>query len=230
MNQKNEIKILKTIPEKQQTRTLYERIFQDTKAFTDFYYLEKCKNDNRILVKEINKEIVAMVHMIPYTFQMCGQGIKSFYIFAVATDERYRRMGMMQQLLDKALEVARQEHAAFLYLLPVHPEVYKKAGYQTICNFTCLRADEYDDYTQIQASYDYYILRDEEYMRLDRLKRAALMQDVEEDTGLPENAVIMAKIVDVKKLQTVLHLSNTATGQEVLEKLRQLKGYVCEDV
>ena len=77
------------------TRALWEEVFQeDTKAFLDYYYYIKTR-DNQIFVIEEDGAIRSMIHLNPYQVKVENRYFPSAYIIAVATEKPYRSRGYM---------------------------------------------------------------------------------------------------------------------------------------
>lgn len=90
--------------ENYKTRALWECVFpEDTKAFLDYYYYFKTK-ENEIFVIEEDGAIRSMLQLNPYMVQMEETSYLCHYVIAVATEESYRRRGYMGQLLRKAMQ------------------------------------------------------------------------------------------------------------------------------
>lgn len=109
--------------ERQQTRHLWEQIFtEDTKHFLDYYYDVKTR-DNQVFVVE-DSDIIAMLHLNPYEVRIEDCIQKLHYIVAVATDERYRRRGIMGQLLKHVFRVMYDRKEPFTFLMPAAEAIY----------------------------------------------------------------------------------------------------------
>ena len=90
--------------EKARSRKLWEEAFpEDSQAFRDYYYTEKTK-DNEILVLEEQGKVLSMLHRNPYDLALGKQTAKCDYIVGVATDKEHRRKGYMRQLMERALK------------------------------------------------------------------------------------------------------------------------------
>ena len=114
------------------TRRLWETIFtEDTPEFLDYYYSVKT-NDNEIYVIEDNGEIVSMLHLNPYEMRVQDKVYHTHYIVAVATDERYRKRGLMRQLLNHAMHVMADRDEPFTFLMPADEAIYKPFGFEFI--------------------------------------------------------------------------------------------------
>lgn len=114
------------------TRRLWEKIFtEDTSEFLEYYYSVKV-NDNEIYVIEDGGEIVSMLHLNPYQMRVRDKIFKTHYIVAVATDERYRKRGLMRQLLNHAMQVMADRGEPFTFLMPADEAIYKPFGFEFI--------------------------------------------------------------------------------------------------
>ena len=89
--------------EHQDSRRLYEEVFEeDSASFVDYYYTEKTR-DNQIYVVEADGGIRSMLHLNPYRLYVNGSGKDVNYIVAVATQKEYRKRGYMSVLLKTSL-------------------------------------------------------------------------------------------------------------------------------
>ena len=114
------------------TRKLWEKVFtEDTEKFLDYYYSEKVK-DNEIYVIEDDGEIVSMVHLNPYRMRIDKEIHNTHYIVAVATDENYRRKGLMATLLRYVMDVMQRRGEPFTFLMPASESIYKPFGFTFI--------------------------------------------------------------------------------------------------
>ncbi len=114
------------------TRRLWKKIFtEDTSEFLEYYYSVKV-NDNEIYVIEDGGEIVSMLHLNPYQMRVRDKIFKTHYIVAVATDERYRKRGLMRQLLNHTMQVMADRGEPFTFLMPADEAIYKPFGFEFI--------------------------------------------------------------------------------------------------
>lgn len=128
-----EQKVRKLQPEEHiRTRRLWEEIFtEDTPVFLDYYYSVKTK-DNEIYVIEDGGKIVSMLHLNPYQMRVQDKFYQTHYIVAVATDERYRKRGLMRQLLNHAMQVMADRGEPFTFLMPATEAIYKPFGFEFV--------------------------------------------------------------------------------------------------
>lgn len=183
---------------KLQSRGLYEKVFSgDTKRFVDYYYTCKIK-DNQILALEEDGQIVSMLHLNPYCMIVNGYEVKSNYMVAVATHEKYRHRGYMRILMERALKDMSCQGMPFTFLMPVSESIYAPFDFVWICPYTELpdRIMQMDMETQnryLAARYQMFCKRDERYMENRRAERLA------EEGEPPAEAMppYMVRITDV---------------------------------
>lgn len=105
-------------------RKLWEQIFkEDAGSFLDYYYTVKT-NENEIYVAEDDGSIVAMLHLNPYMLRINKWIHSANYIVAVATDERYRKKGIMSALLKRAMRAMYERNEPFTFLMPAAEAIY----------------------------------------------------------------------------------------------------------
>jgi predicted acetyltransferase len=138
------------------TRKLWEEIFvEDSKEFLDYYYEVKTK-ENEIYVIEDEEQIVSMLHRNPYEMRMGDAIFATHYIVAVATDEKYRKRGLMRKLLTYAMDVMKGRGEPFTFLMPASEAIYKPFGFEFIYaqnrGYFVGKNDDITDTTFVHAS------------------------------------------------------------------------------
>lgn len=112
------------VSEHGRTRPLWEEVFsEDTKAFLDYYYFLKTR-ENEIYVIEEEDEIRSMLHLNPYRLQVEQGCFDAHYIVGVATKEQYRGRGYMRQLLVRSMEEMYRRREWFTFLMPAAERIY----------------------------------------------------------------------------------------------------------
>lgn len=110
--------------EYQKSRKLWEEVFtEDTKAFLDYYYTKKT-SDNEIFVIEEGQEVRSMLQLNPYRVRVNRGEFSLHYIIAVATDEKYRKRGLMSRLLRHAMREMYNRKEPFTFLMPAAEAIY----------------------------------------------------------------------------------------------------------
>lgn len=116
--------------EKNKIRELYDKVFNDSCEFVD-YYFEKI-NNNDILVVEDEGNILSMLQLVKKTVICNGEEKNVHYIYGVATDEKHRGKGYMRMLMERALQDLKKLDEPFVYLTPADSSVYIKFGFETV--------------------------------------------------------------------------------------------------
>ena len=93
---------------KETTKSLYQMAFaEDTEAFIDYYYNEKCSTNEIYTITE-NSDVVSMLHLNPFSVQIKVGNTRIertiYYIVAVATRKEKRRQGLMRKLRIRAMK------------------------------------------------------------------------------------------------------------------------------
>jgi predicted acetyltransferase len=114
-----------------QTRKLYEMVFQDSQAYTDFFY-QKAVRECTAVAAFTENCVAGELFLVPKKLLYGGNVIESFYIYGVATAPAYRGQGIMRTLMGKAENYAAAQGVKLLYLIPVKEEIYEGLGYHTI--------------------------------------------------------------------------------------------------
>ncbi len=114
------------------TRKLWEEVFaDDTKAFLDYYYYIKTR-DNEIYAVEEDGGICSMLQLNPYMVKVEEQEFPSAYIIAVATRKEYRSRGYMGALLRTSLKDMYNRGIPFTFLMPAAEAIYTPYDFRYI--------------------------------------------------------------------------------------------------
>ena len=125
--------------EKKQCRKLWEEAFpEDSRAFDDYYFAEKIK-DNRILAEEEDGEIISMVQLNPCRVRVRDRVYELSYIVGVATRADRRHRGHMRRLLLAMLADMRRERVPFTFLMPAAEAIYLPFDFRFIYDQPHLR-------------------------------------------------------------------------------------------
>ena len=117
--------------EQLKVRNLWHRCFHDTEEYMNFYFTWKTK-DNTVYGIYDQEQLVSMIHLNPYRLSVRGNEVNSYYIVGVATDENYRKRGLMRQLLGSSLEKMYEENITFSYLMPASEAIYLPFDFRII--------------------------------------------------------------------------------------------------
>ena len=95
------------------SRKLWRQCFHDPQYYEDFYF-ETVWPKNHVYLSEEK----GMLHLNPYPNYIHGKTYELHYIVGVATDERYRRQGVMTTLMAQALSDMWDAREPITYLMP----------------------------------------------------------------------------------------------------------------
>lgn len=112
-------------------KKLWISAFNDSaKGFRTFI---KCnKNNLRIYTARNSGTVVAMLFHIPCNVK----GDKAHYLYGAATDEKFRKRGIMKNLIEFSLDDAKNQGEKFSFLYPADDHLYgyyKRCGYERRC-------------------------------------------------------------------------------------------------
>jgi len=105
---------------------LWQQCFEDERHYVEFF-LENCPEENALFLYREATGIVGMMFLMPGRLVMSGNdfvseaqsalGIKTYYLYALCVDEKYRGRGIANELLDFAKDYAGKDDAE-LCLVP----------------------------------------------------------------------------------------------------------------
>lgn len=111
---------------------LWQCVFGDSEETTKFFYDTFPDTDN-VLLCEIDGKVVSILTLIEAEIVSADGKSKAFCVYAAATEENYRKKGIMSRLLSFACEIAAERKADFLFLKPASEKLYsyyERNGFQ----------------------------------------------------------------------------------------------------
>ena len=109
---------------KNQTKTLWDTCFsEEDKRFVDFYFEKRYNEQDNIHIEKDGKVVSAM-QLISYPFSYYGKTIGCSYLSGCCTDPDYRSQGLMNDLIIKALNQAKNNGACFAALIPASESLF----------------------------------------------------------------------------------------------------------
>lgn len=200
-------------------RILWRNCFGDPLYYEDFYF-DKVYSNNKVYAIEGK----GMIHVNFYRCKVRGKEMSLPYIVGVATDERYRRQGVMRRLLERVLFDLEKDGIPFAYLMPAKEEYYTSFGFRSVTKkseyeittigvkqsmqFRYLSYREFlnlpKDFREqiyemvnrwLEKRYDIYTVHDEEYYDLLYAEKMCQSGDV---------VFCFEDVVDIKRLCAVL--------------------------
>ena len=209
-----QIKILHKddIKEKLKTRKLYEENFDiGDKDFVDYYYRTIIKR-NEVVTMVDDNNIISMVHLNPYEYNICGNIKTIHYLVGIATKKEYRNKGYISKTLNFAIDYLNDLKEPFCFLVPENDSLekfYNRFGFERVCKFNI---DKFS-----REKYDIYPVNTDEYKQLMKKEQDFLLISTDEyKKELSEKNVII-KILDNNMNFTI-------------EELKNKRIYVCQEV
>ncbi len=122
-------------------KRLWMQAFHDSEAATDFYFDHRMPRADLLdclLIDTQGGELRGMLSMLPIDLGSGGVGYPARYFFAIATDERFRRMGISTALIGEAERITMERGGVASLLVPANPplfDFYGKRGYKTVFSY-----------------------------------------------------------------------------------------------
>ncbi|MDE7432279.1 MAG: GNAT family N-acetyltransferase [Lachnospiraceae bacterium] len=117
--------------DKGELKLLWKNVFADEDAYIERFF-SQVYNHRQTLTYQENGHIVSMLHMIPYTLQIEGKCFPAMYLYALATEERFRGRKIMSGLICKAHRIAEERGYLCSFLIPEGESLfgfYQRFGY-----------------------------------------------------------------------------------------------------
>ncbi|MDO5127854.1 MAG: GNAT family N-acetyltransferase [Eubacteriales bacterium] len=114
-------------------RALWDEIFEDPKAFSDYYFANVCTT-NRLLGAYDNGKLIGMVHANPYRVKDSVKNCvyNCYYIVGVAVRPEYRNQGYMRSMMCRMMNTLKEEDCPFVFLMPKNKSYYHSLGFITV--------------------------------------------------------------------------------------------------
>ncbi len=116
---------LLTRENKNEIKVLWQNNFCDDDEKTISRFLENVFCDKKGVGTFINNELVAMILFLNSKIIIKNKKIKSVYFYAVCTDEKYRKKGIMRNLFLFAAEETKKQGYEMCFLVPQNEELFK---------------------------------------------------------------------------------------------------------
>ena len=108
---------------------IWNYCFNDGPKFTDYYFNNKYKNYNTIVVEE-ETEIVSSLQLNQYRIQLNNQIYDTSYVVGVSTLPEARGRGYMKYMMDFMLNELYKKNQLISILMPIDYRLYRKYGYE----------------------------------------------------------------------------------------------------
>ena len=109
---------------KNQTRILWDKCFsEEDKRFVDLYFEKRYTDQDNIHIEKDGK-VVSALQLISYPFSYYGKTIGCAYLSGCCTDPEYRSQGLMNDVIIKSLNQAKNNGACFAALIPASESLF----------------------------------------------------------------------------------------------------------
>ena len=108
---------------------IWDYCFNDGPKFTDYYFNNKYKNYNTIVVEE-EAEIVSSLQLNQYRIQLNNQIYNTSYVVGVSTLPEARGRGYMKYMMEFMLNELYKKNQLISILMPIDYRLYRKYGYE----------------------------------------------------------------------------------------------------
>ena len=108
---------------------IWNYCFNDGPKFTEYYFNNKYKNYNTIVVEE-ETNIVSSLQLNQYKIQLNGKEYDTSYIVGVSTLPEARGKGYMKYIMDFTLNELYRKNQLVSILMPIDYRLYRKYGYE----------------------------------------------------------------------------------------------------
>lgn len=129
-----------------QIKNLWKNTFEDKDELIDFYFSNRHRNENMLIFLK-GEVVAAMLTMLPLEIKSGEKTFAGRYIYAVATDKKYRGQGISTMLLNHAHNWMKRNHEQVSVLVPASKSLfdfYEKRGFKTVfkIDFLEISSDE----------------------------------------------------------------------------------------
>lgn len=108
---------------------IWNYCFNDEAKFTDYYFENKYKNENTIVVEEVG-EIVSSLQLNQYKIKLNNKIYDTSYVVGVSTFPQARGKGYMKNLMEFTLNELYKRNQLVSILMPIDFRLYRKYGYE----------------------------------------------------------------------------------------------------
>lgn len=115
----------------EEIRGMWDEIFDDPEAFSDYYFQEICSK-NRILLAYVGDALAGMLHLNPYDILVYGEKKRCYYVVGVSVRPEFRGRGVMRRMMKRAIADMKAEGCPFTFLMPEREEYYESLGFEKI--------------------------------------------------------------------------------------------------
>ncbi|MEN2259400.1 GNAT family N-acetyltransferase [Paraclostridium benzoelyticum] len=110
-------------------KDIWNYCFGDEESFVDYYFNNKYKPENTVIVKEDN-ELKSSLQLNQYKIKLNEKVYDTSYVVGVSTFPNARGKGYMKDMMDFSLNELYKKGQVVSLLMPIDYRLYKKYGYE----------------------------------------------------------------------------------------------------
>ncbi|MBC8631226.1 GNAT family N-acetyltransferase [Paraclostridium tenue] len=110
-------------------KDIWNYCFGDEEGFVNYYFDNKYKPENTILIEE-NDELISSLQLNQYKINLNNKIYDTSYVVGVSTYPNARGKGYMKDMMDFALNELYKKDQLVSLLMPIDYRLYKKYGYE----------------------------------------------------------------------------------------------------
>lgn len=110
-------------------KDIWNYCFGDEEAFVDYYFNNKYKEENTILVEE-DGELQSSLQLNQYKIKLNDKIYDTSYVVGVSTYPQARGKGLMKNIMDFSLKDMYNRGQLVSLLMPIDYRLYRKYGYE----------------------------------------------------------------------------------------------------
>ncbi len=110
-------------------KDIWNYCFRDEEAFVEYYFNNKYKPENTIIIEE-DEELISSLQLNQYRIKLNDKIYDTSYIVGVSTYPNSRGKGYMKDMMDFTLNELYKKGQLVSLLMPIDYRLYKKYGYE----------------------------------------------------------------------------------------------------
>ena len=112
---------------------LWKNVFGDEDGYIKLFF-DTAYKTSKCFARFENENIVSALYLLDCSVSLDSKIYDGCYLYAAATDEKYRGRGLMKKLIDEAKDFMKEQSKAFIALVPASASLYdyySKSGFVT---------------------------------------------------------------------------------------------------
>ncbi|CAH2214147.1 GNAT family N-acetyltransferase [Tepidibacter aestuarii] len=182
----------------QEIKNMWEYCFGDTEMFMNYYFDDKYKCKNTLVVEYKNK-IISSLQLNQYKIKINNNIYDTSYVVGVSTLPEARGMGVMKDLMNASLEYLYDKGQVVSVLMPIDYRLYRKFGYEHCYDQINYEIDmellkdfksngifkkaSNEDINSIIDIYDCFLKNKNGYVKRDKKYYEILFKEIESESG-----------------------------------------------